>query len=112
MRAKSAVAVRIMRCEWEVSSGQCVHTTFQNSRFASLECALRSHFPFFLSSVTFLDFFLCALFRRGLFPVGLNSLRSGLAWSPASPPRFAVVVERHVIHFLRRIGGFERQKEE
>jgi len=60
--------------------------------------------------MTFPPFFFVVVFRRGVLPVGLNSLRFGLAWSPASIPRFAVAVEGKVIHFLRRVGGFEKRE--
>jgi len=46
-----------------------------------------------------------------LLPVGLNSLRFGVSWSPASS-RFAVAVEGHVIHFFRRVGGFAARARE
>jgi len=73
----------------------CFAGVFSEVKFASL-----------LFVCDFSAFFLC--FSGGLLPVGLNSLRSGLAWSPAAsvPPRFAVAVEGRVIHFLRRVGGF------
>jgi len=71
--------------------------------FASFKPHKTVCFVFVPCNVQFTTF-LFIFFRRGLLPVGLNSLRPLLSLSPVHP-NLAVAVDNRVIHFLRRVGG-------
>jgi len=97
MGAESAVAVLMRRCE----CGKCrvgnACILFSSSSLPRWSF-LFGHFPFFAHRIRH-------LLRRGLLPVGLNSLQFGLSWSPTPVPGFVVAVDGDMIHFLRRVGG-------